>query len=622
MERLAPTTSATSILIHVIEYFSDGYIILNGRKDILLVNDALLRMTGDRISFYLENSDRIIACFPLSGEPYLECPVVLPAADNRRFLFTCMWFHFSQDGRSYYIIKLTPVFSLPHDGAAVRSLPYELEEPALSYDRSGSVLDANDRFIALLGCTRNALPRSYMALHDREGRFSEKLERLGDKDKLHDTETILISPAGKRLVVLETVVVMREAGGRITGYVSTFRDITRFKSIEEQLAVSQLNYRRLFEIVTSPVIMLDDAGRVINMNASAEQLYRVRREEMIGVSYDEYFKVGAKSLRFERLLARAREKTGKFAQIGTPRRRSDGALIYTYATYTVVERDDKNPFTMFIMEKDLTARVRLEKRLEDMLRKVRETQVAAILGFARLTEYRDHTTGNHLRRIMLYTELLARELKTLPKYRDYIRGDYLESLTLSAVLHDIGKVGIEDSILLKPGKLTFDEYERMKQHTSMGGEALKSIDSELSYESFLTIGKEVAWYHHERWDGTGYPEGRKGEEIPLSARIVALADVYDALTSKRVYKPAYSHEEATAYIRAERGKHFDPDVADVFLTYEDEFRKIRESLSDDGDTGESLHAILDHATGGTLKMRGEYFRLKPGLQDRPAGPKT
>ncbi|MGA2640785.1 MAG: HD domain-containing phosphohydrolase, partial [Spirochaetia bacterium] len=180
-----------------------------------------------------------------------------------------------------------------------------------------------------------------------------------------------------------------------------------------------------------------------------------------------------------------------------------------------------------------------------------------------------------LERVREFTRVLALGLAKLPKYADYITAEYVEDLCLSSVLHDVGKVGIEDALLLKSGKLSREEFDKIKVHTTLGGEALRVVDREIKRESFLTLGKEIAFSHHERWDGTGYPSGKKGEQIPLSARIVTLADVYDALTSKRTYKEAFPHEEAVNVIMSERGTHFDPDIVDVFGQNLDTFRRIR-----------------------------------------------
>ena len=202
------------------------------------------------------------------------------------------------------------------------------------------------------------------------------------------------------------------------------------------------------------------------------------------------------------------------------------------------------------------------------------------MGLAKLAEFRDKGTGKHLERIREYTRILAKELARKPDYQNYITSQYLEDISLSAILHDIGKVGIPDAILLKPGKLSDTEFETVKNHCSLGGDVLKTAESQVKGKSFLTIGKVIAYHHHEKWDGTGYPEGLAGDSIPLSTRLVALADVYDALTSQRSYKEPYSHEKAREIIMSERGRHFDPDVIDAFLAHEQAFKEIRQRLQD------------------------------------------
>jgi len=230
----------------------------------------------------------------------------------------------------------------------------------------------------------------------------------------------------------------------------------------------------------------------------------------------------------------------------------------------------------------LKMEIKQERHLNEQLlvsnKSLFNARAATIFGLAKLAEYRDEDTGAHLERIREYTKVIAEELARNPKYRDYITHEYIEDIYISSILHDIGKVGIEDSILLKPGKLTPEEFEIVKRHSAMGGDALKAADSRMEGRSFLTLGMEIAYYHHEKWDGTGYPKGLKGEEIPLSARIVALADVYDALTSNRPYKNAFPHEKARDIIVKDRGKHFDPDVVDAFLVHEADFMMIRQKI--------------------------------------------
>ncbi|MBI3600338.1 MAG: HD domain-containing protein [Nitrospinae bacterium] len=219
----------------------------------------------------------------------------------------------------------------------------------------------------------------------------------------------------------------------------------------------------------------------------------------------------------------------------------------------------------------------LEQLVEERTKEIEDTQDATIIGLAKLAEYRDPETGAHLERIRNYCRLIAHELGTKEKYKGIIDKKYIELIFKSSPLHDIGKVGIPDSILLKPGKLTNEEFDIMKQHPVIGGDAIAEAEKKLRGRkiTFLTIGKEIAYCHHEKFDGTGYPHRSKGDDIPLSARIMALADVYDALTSKRVYKEAWTHEAARELIIKDSGSHFDPDAVDAFLKMEDEFIKIR-----------------------------------------------
>jgi response regulator RpfG family c-di-GMP phosphodiesterase len=216
-----------------------------------------------------------------------------------------------------------------------------------------------------------------------------------------------------------------------------------------------------------------------------------------------------------------------------------------------------------------------EQALLDSYRKLQNAKITTILGLAKLAEYRDAGTGTHLERIREYAKIIAQELAKIPKYRDLITPEYIDDIYQSSILHDIGKVGIPDAILLKPDKLTDEEFAVIKRHTLLGGDAIKAIEKQIEGKSFLQMGKEIAYSHHEKWDGRGYPGGLKNEAIPLSARIVALADVYDALTTRRFYKRAYTHEKSLKIIMDCKATHFDPEIADVFLQLEDDFNRIR-----------------------------------------------
>ena len=208
-------------------------------------------------------------------------------------------------------------------------------------------------------------------------------------------------------------------------------------------------------------------------------------------------------------------------------------------------------------------------------------QDVTIMAMASLAETRDNETGNHIRRTQHYVRVLALELRKHPKFAALLDDAAIELLFKSAPLHDIGKVGIPDAILLKPGKLTPEEFEVMKAHTTLGRDAIAAAESLLDQPvSFLEYAREIAYSHQEKWDGTGYPQGLAGERIPLSARLMAVADVYDALISRRVYKPPYPHEKAMEIIREGRGKHFDPDVLDAFVAIQEACRAIAERYAD------------------------------------------
>nr|WP_315464212.1 two-component system response regulator [uncultured Rhodoferax sp.] len=206
---------------------------------------------------------------------------------------------------------------------------------------------------------------------------------------------------------------------------------------------------------------------------------------------------------------------------------------------------------------------------QEVLRRTEEMTVVqdvTILAMTSLAETRDSETGNHIRRTRHYVKLLAETLREHPRFAAALTPHAISLMYKSAPLHDIGKVGIPDSILLKPGRLTAEEFEIMKRHTTLGYEAIEHAETEYGRPvEFLRVAKEIALSHQEKWDGTGYPQGLAGEAIPLSARLMAIADVYDALISERVYKPAMSHEAALAVIVEGKGTHFDPDVADAFF---------------------------------------------------------
>jgi len=217
---------------------------------------------------------------------------------------------------------------------------------------------------------------------------------------------------------------------------------------------------------------------------------------------------------------------------------------------------------------------REERRVRERTRELAMVQEATIESLSSLVETRDPETGGHIKRTQNYVRILAEHLRNRPRFREILDEENIDLLCKSAPLHDIGKVGVSDRILLKPGKLTELEFEEMKKHTLYGRDALQSAEKKLGKISFLRFAREVAYTHHERWDGSGYPEGLVAEQIPISGRLMALADTYDALTSRRVYKAAVPHEKAAEIIRDGKGRHFDPEAVDAFLESQEKFQEI------------------------------------------------
>lgn len=270
----------------------------------------------------------------------------------------------------------------------------------------------------------------------------------------------------------------------------------------------------------------------------------------------------------------------------------------------------------------LLARVKTQlevKRMHDFLRdqnkfldaevQKRTAEVGAIQdvtihAMASLAETRDNETGNHIRRTQHYMRVLAEKLRHHPRFAHFLDDDKtIEMLFKSAPLHDIGKIGIPDRILLKPGKFEPEEFEIMKTHTTLGRDAIEHAEKQLGVEMpFLTLAKEIAYGHQEKWDGTGYPQGLSGDDIPISARLMAVADVYDALISRRVYKEGMPHEKAVSIITQGKGQHFDPDMVDAFLELEGEFKKIAAAFVDSNETMDEMAKHLEMAIGEKLTV--------------------
>ena len=241
--------------------------------------------------------------------------------------------------------------------------------------------------------------------------------------------------------------------------------------------------------------------------------------------------------------------------------------------------------------------VYLEKLVTQRTREIAAIQDVTIHAMASLAETRDNETGNHIRRTQNYVKLLAQHLQFHPNYTHFLNMDgVIETLFKSAPLHDIGKVGIPDAILLKPGRFEPYEFEIMKSHPELGKKTILQAESELGIDvPFLQYAKEIAYGHHEKWDGSGYPQGLSGEDIPISARLMAVADVYDALISRRVYKEGMPHEQAVQIILDGKGTHFDPHIIEAFVLLHEKFKEIASTFFDSNDDMAKKQAYLQQA---------------------------
>jgi len=335
---------------------------------------------------------------------------------------------------------------------------------------------------------------------------------------------------------------------------------------EEMAYRNQQTFHIMFENTRDAIIHLNREGFVVNTNGTIKEVFGLTPEEVLGKDLSAYDFLG---FDYRQALELYKEPSPDipFPAFEMEAFHKNGARIY-------IETQAKQIFSQAGIEGviNIVRNITPQKKLE-------HAKNATILGLAKLAESRDDSTGGHLERVREYVRMITRAISRLPKYAGYISPAYIQDIYLSSILHDIGKVSVPDAILLKPGRLTPPEFEIIKQHTIVGGNALAAVDAELREQSFLTLGKEIAYYHHESWDGHGYPEGLKGENIPLSARIVALADVYDALTTRRVYKEAYSHQQAVDIILSEKGKKFDPEIVDAFEVNMEEFDRIRQRIS-------------------------------------------
>jgi len=357
---------------------------------------------------------------------------------------------------------------------------------------------------------------------------------------------------------------------------------TDFLNTIENLCTENGKLQAIIESSTIGIIEINNEGVLVSANPSFYQMLSIHPRDKTAGNVAEIFSSEELKEDLKTLLTGPNEIMVKGFHVRGGINHS-GKMKYLEIKFSRVPVKDR----MFIigMVKDKTDILRALKNREEyissLLNIIRELKVDnrdTVYHIASLVELRDNTTGDHLKRVESYTRKLGYQYMYAFRDRDKrLTESFVEDMAVSSVLHDIGKVGISDTILLKPGKLTEGEYKSIKEHTIIAGEALKEFKGK---KDILAMGREIATSHHEKWNGTGYPGKLKEYEIPLSARIVALCDTYDALTTRRPYKEPFSHEKAVEIITEERGISFDPDIVDLFLRIHHEFNDIRVRYED------------------------------------------
>jgi putative two-component system response regulator len=332
-------------------------------------------------------------------------------------------------------------------------------------------------------------------------------------------------------------------------------------------------FNQVFSNSADAIAITDSQTNVLDVNPAFEKITGYSREEAVGKKTNILRSGKTPKETFVDMWEKLNSEGRWVGELINTRK--DGNEWVSYISITRISTE-QGVIGYVGISRDISQTKNLQKNLLRQVEEVAATQEVTVTMLAKLSECRDPSIEGHLRRLKAYTNTLAREMVDCERCIDQ---NYLRLLENSSTLHDVGKVGIPEGILLKPDLLSPEEFAVMKLHTTLGGRLLEDGEGKLKErlgvsETFLTQARDIALYHHEKYDGTGYPMGLRGDQIPLSARIVALADVYDALTSRRVYKDAWTHEKALAWITSASGKHFDPQVVEAFRRRESAFIEI------------------------------------------------
>jgi PAS domain S-box-containing protein len=345
---------------------------------------------------------------------------------------------------------------------------------------------------------------------------------------------------------------------------------------KEQTA-SEQRYRLFFNQIADDVAVITPEGRIIQSNDSFDKHYRDNTSNNEKTFFDVIPVNERKDI--TKNLADIVISGQPISALQLSLIRKDGGETQVEINGTLLKRETKIIGILLVL-RDISTRKALEKRLLEALKIKKQTELATILALAKLSEYRDVTPGNHLERIREYCGVLAAELARLKNLKEIVTSTYIQDIYHASILHDIGKVAIPDELLNKSGPLTRQEQDTVRQHTRIGGDVIKEMEGENRGGGFLSIAKQIAYFHHERWDGKGYPYGLQDDETPLAARILTLADAYEELTTTADNKTIpYTHEEAIKSIVKKAGSQFDPMIVEAFISRADLFNSIHQKFS-------------------------------------------
>ncbi len=563
------------MILKVFEEFSDGFLVLNPKGEIIFFNEVLLRLTGWRSKDILSGG-RFIPHLDLANTRRAEQAILLPHPQAEPQRLRAVAFDVESESGTYTLVRLRKDNGLAAGGGErFEQLFRSIGDPMLSANLRGKITAANPAFYSLVDRPPEEPIADIAELYVYREELEDKLLRLLEADAVYNLETHLYGRERAVKRVLDSSWVTRDSRGVVTGYTSQLKDVSYLRNLEARLMISERNHALLFDTILSSIIIVDPLGRIVNWNYTAEQLYGYGREEVMGEEYDALFRSSRKRPAITAIFELVGQNQGRYLEAEVPRRRKDGSTIYTYASYSSIQNTSGETIAYSVIEKDLTERVNLEKKLKESLDRLQADAVRDHPGL----RHPDRVPGQgHGQAPAAHPGIRAGaghqpegpaevlRLHRRPLHRGPVpvldparrgQGGHLRLNTIEA------RQAHQRGVHPHPGPLPHG-----RGRPARGGQRAEA-------ESFLTLGKEIAYYHHERWDGKGYPEGRRGEQIPLSARIVALADVYDALTSDRPYRQAMGHREAVAIIAEGRGTQFDPELVDAFLANEEVFDRIR-----------------------------------------------